>query len=123
LKFAAGDGHAFQDLGPQAEGLVLRGAWPSIQPSSETAVALRRPHVSRRAKKNCMNAVSTGATSLDTAMWHWQLSDQDPRDSGFVLGDGPEDEETAAEIQRCRALTEKLRQMPTGSADESRTSP
>lgn len=54
---------------------------------------------------------------------YWQLSDQDFRHSGFVLGDGSEDEENVAEIQRCRALAEKLSELLTSSTDESRTSP
>ena len=42
---------------------------------------------------------------------YWQLSDEDSRSSGAVLGDGSEDPEKAEEIRRVRALTEKVQRL------------
>lgn len=39
---------------------------------------------------------------------YWQLADPSQRSSGYVLGSGSEDSETAREIRRARRLAEKL---------------
>ena len=53
---------------------------------------------------------------------YWQLSEPQYRSSGYVLGDGSDDDDAAVEIRICRRLQDKLQSLikPT---DEARALP
>lgn len=51
---------------------------------------------------------------------YWDLSDEDCRSSGFVLGDGSADPDHRAEIRRARALVRRLEAACTPKARPAR---